>query len=141
MSTYTMFLNPQVSAYPTNSPDPFFTAYEDTFNSQSRFNVKAKYLESIAIDDLDTVALAFNAASTDWVVFLLRVVGEAKLTAVCKDSDNTTNITGVFPTKGVSYYPGYVIWSTQRYVSGALITGLADGTTIDAMILICEEDS
>lgn len=141
MSTYTMFLDPQVSSYPTDSPDPFFTAFVDNFNTQSRFNIKAKMLESIAVDALDTVSLVFNAASTDWVIFLFRVIGEAKFSAICKDSDNTTNITGVFPTTGVSYYPGYIIWSTQRYVSTATVTGITDGTSIEAMVLIAEEDS
>ncbi len=136
-----MFLNPQVSSYPTDSPDPFFTAYEDTFNSQSRFNIKAKYIESISLDALDTATLAFNASATDWVIFLFRVVGEAKFSAVCKDSDNTTSITGVFPTTGVDYYPGYIIWSTQRYVSGATVTGLSDDTIVEAMVLIAEEDA
>ncbi len=141
MSTYTMFLDPQVSAYPTNAPDPFFSAWCDTFNTQSRFNVKAKYLESITLDATDQITFSFNAAATDWVIFLFRVVGEAKFSAVCKDSDNTTSITGTFPTTGVTYFPGYIIWSTQRYVSGATITGITDGTSVEAMILIAEEDS
>lgn len=142
MSNYTFFTDPQVSAYPTNSPDPFFTEWVDTFLNQSRFNVKAKYLEPMSLDALEERDLSFNASSTDWVVFLVRVsTGHVQLSAVCKDSDNTTSITGKFATKGVPYWPGYMIWSTQRYVSGAKIVGIDPTSTLECMILICEEDS
>jgi hypothetical protein len=137
-----MFLDPQVNAYPTNSPDPFFTEWVDTFLNQSRFNVKAKYLEPMTLDAAGERSLSFNAASTDWVVFLVRVTaGHVKLLATCKDSDNTTNINGIFAAKGVPYWPGYIIWSTQRYVSGAKIVGIDDDSALECMILICEEDA
>ncbi len=141
MSTYTMFFDAQANAYPTDAPDPFFATYLDTFNTQSRFNIKSKQHLSIYLDAAESKALSFNAAATDWVIFLFKVVGTASFTAICKDSDNTTNITGIFPTHGVSYYPGYILWSTQRYVSGASITATEDGTAIEGLILIAEEDS
>lgn len=141
MSTYSMFLNIQETASPTRTLDPFFTAYLDQFNTDFRFNIKAKYAQSIALDDGDSKALSFNAASTDWVIFLFRVVGTASFTAVAKDSDNTTNITGIFPTYGTDKLPGYIIWSTQRYVSGASISATEDGTEVEALIVIAEEDA
>lgn len=141
MSTYSLFMNLQASASPTKTVDPFFTAYLDQFNKDFRFNVKAKYAQSIALDSGDSKALSFNAASTDWVIFLFRVVGTASFTAIAKDSDNVTNITGIFPTYGTAQLPGYIMWSAQRYVSGASISATADGTEVEALIVIAEEDA
>lgn len=103
-------------------------------------NVSQYRRETLTLDATDTrtVTLA-NYASTDWVVFMARVigtdgaVGEVKLTTVGVDWDGVTAIEGVTGGYGTDRHPGFISLVSTKVTSFTL-TGIADGTQVEYLI-------
>ncbi len=137
---YTMFLDTLVTGFTGNAPEAFYSEFLADMNTTVRYGTSFYYRESVSLDATDSRLFNVDTGSAAWTIFVIRMVGEGYFTAVCKDYDNTTNITAILPAYGVSYFPGYIIWSTQRYVSGANLTATLDGTTAEVMFFRGEED-
>ncbi len=96
--------------------------------------------ETITLDDGDTRAIAIpDYAVSQWVGFMARVIGEAKLTTVGLDWDGLTAITGVTAGYGTDRSPGYISMVTSN-VTTFTLEGIADGTTIEYLMMILAED-
>ncbi len=141
MSDYTLFFDPQINRTPVATVDPTLANYAASILKQLRYNVLNYYSESIPLDATDTRNVgAVAITGTTWQVFILKVIGAARLEAICLDTDGVTSITGRLEAKGTDYYPGYIVWSTQNFQSAATLTGIDDSTVVESMILNCEED-
>ncbi len=99
--------------------------------------------ETITLDRTDTRIICSTAtfpayATTQWVGFMARVVGEAKATTVGTNWDGTS-IGGVTAGYGVETHPGFISMVTTKMTSLTL-EGLADGTTVEYLLMILAQD-
>ena len=96
----------------------------------------------VALDDGDTESIAVPAISGKNVLFMARVLGEAKLTSVGTDWDGTTPITAVTAGYGNQSSPG-IISLVSKNLTSLTLEGLADGTTVEyiACIVVADNDS
>lgn len=140
MSDLSAFTSIVLNAYPDNVPDPFYARWCDTFNLQSRNNVRAKRIESIFLDDTETrVFTPSNIILNNTQFIVVKVIGAARINSVGKDTDGTTTINGYTPCFGTDILPGYIIYSTYN-ISSLTLLGQADDTKIQIFCATCEED-
>jgi hypothetical protein len=106
-----------------------------------RHNVLYAKIEQFQIDNTETrsISLANYTQLSDWPFIIMRVVGEAKLSTVGVDTDNSTGITGEMPAYGTSKFPGILIFSTYN-VQTFTVESLADDTTVELFAGIAAED-
>ncbi len=129
--TDTLYHNPLVQSYTTNSPDPYYAAYADVSNPSCRFPLDRKSVRSIVLDDAETyVFTPADLKSHDGSVIIATVVGAARIKVTGVDSDLSTPTVGYLPTYGTALLPGYVLLSTFN-VSAFEILGQADDTTVE----------
>ncbi len=129
MSDYSLFFNPQFSAYPTDAPESFYARWSDEFNPTSIFGVNQKKVRAIELDLNDTYDFTpSDLALDDIPMIVARVIGEARIKALGEDL--TRPITGYLPAYGTATFPGYIVLSTFN-ATGFEFKGLADDTTIE----------
>lgn len=139
MSTYTMFLSPQVMVFPTSTPDPFFTEWVDGLIPNLRYNVAQKWFFNCEVDDGDAQSLSFGPIEYDnrWMVVVARVVGEGYLTIRSGSGPDTAKLM----VYGTEQFPGFVVTSVMYRNGSFAFTGTADGTVCDLMVALAEEDA
>ncbi len=129
MSSYSLIYNPQLTAYPTNTPESFYAYWADQFNVSSIFPIDQKKVRAIALDDGDTYDFTpGDLAADDGCVIIVKVVGEVRLAVT--GADGTSALTGYMHSYGTGIFPGYLLLSTLGAQSFVL-TGKADGTIVE----------
>ncbi len=143
VSDNTLFISSILNGYRDNVPDAFYAKWANTFNCDSRYNIKANLVEVVALDDTATRTLVIPGvvAVADWQLVYLRVFGQAKLTITAKDTNGVTTITGIVRAYGNSILPGIIALSDYNISAGGLVvTAEADDTIIEVFHGICESD-
>lgn len=106
----------------------------------SHQNVLHSVYRTVALDDGGQASIFIPAySSAFWVCFMGRVVGEAKLTTVGVNWNGSSAVTGVTPGYGTANYPGFISMTTTKVTTFAL-EALADGTTVEYLLMILAED-
>lgn len=139
MSTYTLFLSPEVVAYPTDTPDPFYAKWLDQFNPSIRNNISQTYAYSVAVDSAQTVSVPVPTQfGSLWCFVAMRVVGEAYLTIKSGAGADT----GYLNAYGVAEWPGYAMATFSQITATPItVTGSANGTTVEVFIGLVAEDA
>lgn len=149
MSLWTLFLNPQHSAF---KDDAYISAYSKDAvvmpAAGTKHNVLWRRVEEISLANLATrtvdVQNLVNATDTlgAWCCILVRVVGACTINTTAKDADGVTVITAKVPFYGTALYPDMGIITTYN-VSAFVASSLADGTVIElfAGVLAADGDT
>lgn len=132
MNSNTLFFNPLLQGFTTNTPTSFYSRYSDDFNPTMIFPVDQKKVQSITLNLSQTYTLTpGNLTAQDGCMIIAKVVGAARLKVI--GSDLNSSITGYLPTYGTEVFPGYINLSTFNATSFELL-GQADGTVIEIFL-------
>lgn len=119
--------------------DPENSASFSNPTMDSRQNVTFYRHETLSLDALDTRSVTFPDTITGWVGLIARVIGHAKMTTAGVNWDGSTSITGITAGYGTTRHPGMICMTTSN-VTTFTFTGLADGTSIEYLIMLLAED-
>ncbi len=138
---FTQFVNAYISAFPDNVADPAVSRWVSSMDREVRYGVQQRKVEEILLDDSDSATITIpGLASSQWVVFVIRCIGQGVLTTTGNDSASSP-ITGKTPIYGTSILPGILVLSTYNLTAVPTITSQADGSIFEVYTSICVEDS
>ncbi len=133
--SYTLHSSPGLKCWESDLANPFSSASLPKLSRRLVRNPCLSYRhEKFTLDDGEsrTIEPALFAAA-EWYYLAALVTGDARITTVGLDTDDTTPINGYTHVYGTSYLPGLGMIQTYN-ISSATITAMADDTTIE---LIC----
>lgn len=140
MSDFTAFVNAYGIAFTDDVSDPYDSKEWTEFDQQIRYNVKAKKIEEVTLDNTATRTLNFTGVvASDWRFLLIRVIGTGTVNTTGTDqaAAGISGITGVY---GTAVLPGIVMLSTYN-LTAITLASLADGTVFEVFAAVCEEDA
>jgi hypothetical protein len=140
MSVWTLFARLQASLSNGDDTNPDTSDIYTDASSTARHNVLYYRRETLDLDDTETRAITFpNYSTSQWVLILARVVGNAKITTVGVDADGVTAIQGDTAGYGTVDHPG-IIGMTTYNVTSFTLESLADSTSVEYLACIIAED-